>query len=276
MFFKLLRYDLKEGILREYKKYLLFFFIFIVFCFDLTYKFSLLPIEAESSYFDYVLYAFGGMKPYDPAGSDPFPFPIIWLAIHLLIGYFTLYYPYNDLMTVGQNILIRSGGRRSWWLSKCLWNMLSVVCCFALAWGAILLFCLAAGVPITNTIFPELLYSIFEIDDNVPALTGAFWIPLFVLPLLVSLALNLLEMTLSLFLKPLFSFGVYAVVLLSSAYLFTPYMIGNFAMPIRSHMILSNGMTSRMGIMIAGVLIVLCIAVGSIYFKRYDILNNDE
>jgi hypothetical protein len=82
-------------------------------------------------------------------------------------------------------------------------------------------------------------------------------------------------MTLVLFIKPLYSFGVMAVTLLASAYLLTPFLPGNYAMPIRSEHVVENGVQAGGGVMMVLILIAASFIAGCIYFRRYDILNDD-
>src|SRR5699024_3132015 len=94
-------------------------------------------------------------------------------------------------------------------------------------------------------------------------------------PMLISIGLNLLQMTLVLFIKPLYSFGTIAVILLSSAYLLSPYLPGNYAMPIRSNDVVENGVSISGGLIMFLIIVLVAFIVGSLYFRRYDILDEE-
>ena len=124
----------------------------------------------------------------------------------MFTAYITLYYPFDDLEESGQNILIRSGGRQLWWLSKCLWNLTSVVVFFLLAWGVMVLGCLITGNSLSMEISPEMSKILVLDPDNYPSLPIHVIPQTFLLMPLVVAAINLLQMTVSLFVKPLISF----------------------------------------------------------------------
>ena len=94
-----------------------------------------------------------------------------------------------------------------------------------------------------------------------------------VLPLLTMIGLNLFQMLLSLFLKPFYSFIVTAAILLLSTYIF-PDCYWKLCMPLRSHMILSNGVGLNTGLLISVIFIVVSVVAGGSgvqktgYFER--------
>ncbi|MDE6833296.1 MAG: hypothetical protein K2J39_03470, partial [Ruminococcus sp.] len=85
---------------------------------------------------------------------------------------------------------------------------------------------------------------------------------------------NLLEMTISLFIKTVYSFLVMSCLVISSAYLMKDYIIGNYGMLIRSSHILTDGINTERGIVILFVLIIIAFIVGLIGFNKYDIINS--
>ena len=98
---------------------------------------------------------------------------------------------------------------------------------------------------------------------------------IFFIPILCSVAFNLLQMTLCLFIKPIFSFFVTAVLLVSSAYLLSPYILGNYAMPLRYSWIFEGGVSFQVGIVASVLLAVVAVIIGMMRFRKYEILNRD-
>ena len=121
MFFKILKYDLKNTIIKKYKNYILTFFVFCWFLLDAYMRifYSDIPIK-NVTVTEIVMFIFNGMKEFVPGSEEPFSFPIMWMVIFVLLLFFTLYYPYNDIMGYGKNVLIASTSRTVWWLSKCV------------------------------------------------------------------------------------------------------------------------------------------------------------
>jgi hypothetical protein len=276
-FIKLAYYDLKNGFLQEYKKFLLVPAAFSVFCFTLYFSHvRRMGTGTVGSLGDFLLYIFGGMKEYIPSKTEAFRFPAIWILLLLFLAYITLYYPYNDLMGYGQNVLVRSAGRRRWWLSKCVWNMLSVAAFFVLGWLTVFLFCLLSGMPLSLEISKYMYDSIFVLNSETALypklITGA----LLGLPLLSMVSISLLQMLLSLWIKPIYSFGVTAVILLSSAYYLQPFMIANYAMPIRNAAVVANGVHLHTGTAVMALLGIAASVSGGLAFKQYDIINKED
>ncbi|MDE6797109.1 MAG: hypothetical protein K2J36_03750, partial [Ruminococcus sp.] len=97
---------------------------------------------------------------------------------------------------------------------------------------------------------------------------------IFFVPVLTSVVFSLLEMTVSLFIKTVYSFLLMSCLVISSAYLMTDYIIGNYGMIIRSNHILTDGINTERGIIILSVLVITAFIVGLIKFSKYDIINS--
>lgn len=278
MFFKLLRYDCKVGIIYHCKKLIAVLVLFVCVyldCFMQFRSYAMLdtPFTVENTLGNTLLYIFAGIQEYDPQIDTQFVFPAVWMLLYLVLAYFTLYYPYNDLEESGQNILLRSGGRRLWWTSKCFWNICTVVLFFLIGWAVIMTACLIQGIPLS-----------MELSRNINMLlemriTSSFLYPtelafeILVLPPLVMIAVNLMQMTLSLFVRPIYSYIITGALLLASTYYQSPFLIGNYAMPIRSSRMVENGVNPIYGVLLSVGIATISYLVGLLYFKRYDILR---
>ncbi|MCJ7839335.1 hypothetical protein MUB24_00135 [Lederbergia sp. NSJ-179] len=275
-FSKLLKYDLKNGFLLGSIKWLVLVLLVIAFCLDFYLRKSHTYIFEESipagTMIDYLFYIFAGMREYIPSMTESFIFPVKWLLLHLFIFYCTLYYPYRDLSSLGLNILVRTKGRIAWWISKSIWNICYVLAMYAVIFLTVLLFCLVMQEPITLDITPVFVHDLLDAGSPFDTFSTKLVYTILFFPLLMSIGLNLVQMTLVLFIKPLYSFGLMAVLLLASAYLLTPYLPGNYAMPIRSAYVVENGMSTYGGILMFLLLVSASFIVGCLYFRRYDIL----
>ncbi|UJW58020.1 hypothetical protein HXZ66_11695 [Bacillus sp. A116_S68] len=278
-FYKLLKYDVKNGFRLGLINLLVIALFVSAFCVDFYLRKSGAYMFDDSTpvgtFIDYLFYMFAGIKEYVPSRTDGFIFPVKWLLLHLFILYSTLYYPNRDLSSLGLNILLRTKGRMAWWLSKSLWNMSYVLACYLVIFLTVLVFCLIMQEPISLNITPMFVNDLLEADSPFDTFSAPLVYIILFFPLFISMALNLLQMTLVLFIKPLYSFGVMAVTLLASAYLLTPFLPGNYAMPIRSEHVVENGVQAGGGVMMVLILIATSFIAGCIYFRRYDILNDD-
>jgi len=279
-FFKLLRFDLLYGVMKAYHKYILLTGLFIPISIEFEFKrsgFTDITNDgvAAKTLGDIALYVFGGMKEYIPSPNDPFLFPAFWLLFYIIIFYTTLYYPFKDLNGFGKQIIVHGGSRKSWWLSKCLWNAVTVSVFFVAIWMAILLYARITGAGMTFQISPY-MREIFELNEVVDS--PEKWdvrTLLIVGPWLTAIALSLVQMVLSLLIKPIFSFIVSVIILIVSAYYYSPVMLGNYAMCVRSAQIMTNGMPLKGGIVYCVVVILSSVMIGMVIFRNYDILNRE-
>ena len=118
-FFKLCKYDLKNGMLKEGIKYLACVVLVLGFCIGFIYtKGKELGVR---KFGDFLFFITAGMEEYIPMPGNIFMFPALWMLMILAPLYITLYYPFYDLTAYGKNVLINSKSRNAWWLSKCFW-----------------------------------------------------------------------------------------------------------------------------------------------------------
>lgn len=274
---KLLWFDLRRGLLQKPLFFIVPLLIALISCFDLYHRtmlfsqFETLAVKTQAGFSDFLIYLYSGTTTDDPYGGNPFA---RWMVVLLSISFLTLNYPDQDVHTCGQQFLIRTQGRIAWWLSKCIWNAASVLLYHGLLILAAALFCLLVQADFTGGPHKEFLYNLFQVapEQRTPA-----WLPFrccfLLLPILISLALNLLQMTLSLFVKPICSFLLLSSLLVSSACLASPYLVGNYAMLLRLDAVITTGVPITTGVILSLLLLFLAVTIGCIRFLRYDILN---
>lgn len=276
MFSKVLRYDLKNGLLQEYKRYLWIVFVFAVMWLDYFLRspaFRAMIPDADTTLGDYYAFTFLGMVEYIPAKGQPFRFPAIWMLILLLVLYIVLYYPYKDLMGFGRHVLVNARTRAAWWLSKCFWVILGVLIYFALYYAVIFLLCLLAGVTLSLTVSTSIFYAYVPPQLMAGQFAEQFLVELLVMPVLLAATLGLVQLTLSLIIKPFFSYCVSVAVLLVSAYYASPFLIGNYAMLLRSQRVVNNGVAWRSGIYMQLGIILFSVLLGLVIFRNFDVVD---
>ena len=280
MFFKILKYDLKNTIIKKYKNYILTFFVFCWFLLDAYMRifYSDIPIK-NVTVTEIVMFIFNGMKEFVPGSEEPFSFPIMWMVIFVLLLFFTLYYPYNDIMGYGKNVLIASTSRTVWWLSKCVTTICICIVYFFIAAMSILIFAFAFGLKFELTVKPEvfavlLRYGIPE-GFNLSPEPLHMVLTIFVLPFIFAIAMCLFQMLLTLIIRPFASIIAVTAIFMVSAYYVSPFMIGNYAMTQRSICFVSNGVDPVVGVIIIASIIVFSIVVSTVLFNRYEILEKE-
>lgn len=279
-YIKLLWFDIRQGLLRKPLLFAIPIIVSLIACFDLVGRVSVLNNfdyfgeNTQAGFADFIMYIYGGMDQYTPDSGNPFRFPVRWIVVLLSIAFITLNYPYKDMHAYGQQILVRTKGRTVWWFSKCSWNILSVIVYHGLIFLTVISFCVFTNRNLTGTINKDLLYTVFQTEiPHIAPGTTIWTFTILLSPVFVSVGINLLQMMVSLFIKPMFGFLVTAFLMISSAYFTSPYLIGNYAMPMRYDVVIIDGVSASAGILISAILALAVVVIGSIKFHRYDIMN---
>ncbi len=272
---KLIWHDLRCGLLRI--RYLFLPFITALPCFLCWHK--LRGVGFVGSTVDLLMYCFKGYKFVKfNSGVLEFQLPIFWL---LLVGgclFLNLDYLLKDLTNAGQQVIIRSKKRVTWYLSKCMWNICSCGLYFIIVVLTAFIFSVSTGGEITLHSNPTALMLIFEevCFEPISLFVEDGLIISFFLPFLTVAALSMLEMTLCLIVKPASSFVGCMILLVVALFCPSPFILGNGAMTIRNSEIIAHGISSGSAVQIALITIIVCVISGSLCFKQVDIIGLEE
>lgn len=277
MLYKCLKYDLKCGLFNEYPKYLIAILIFLMVGVDFFIKTQ----NYGTTILDYYFYLFLGMEEYIPAPGNKFQFPALWVTIMLYISYTTLYYPFKDLNGYGKNILLATQNKKIWYLSKCMWVVISTTIYFILAFIVLFFFAIISGSKLianvsSNTIFRFI--PMIVVDENLFCENAIYYkisFLHFVLPVFICIMNNLLQLFLSLFIKPFSSFIFTVSYTIACTYYLRGFMLDNYAMIGRSNALIENGVDFVFGLTISLIISVIVVISGVLLFSKQDILNKD-
>lgn len=271
---KQLRHDLTVGLLHSWPKYVPVVLIFLIPAFQLA---SLMRSEAALGHLaasfttgDLVLYAFRGMEVYTPAQGTPFQVPVVWLIVNLYLAYIIGNYPVQDLLGYGQQLLLRSRRRGLWWAGKCVWNLASVLTYYAAGWLTLLLATPLLGG--TLSLIPTQALTALHMRASA-YIAKDLLLSAAVLPVLTSIALSLMQMGVMMYFKSLGGYVAVVCVTASSAYFFTPLLIGNCSMLLRSRLIRTDGIDFAVSVLSCLSVCLLAAAVGYLGFRNMDFLD---
>jgi hypothetical protein len=284
--YKALRHDISYGLILKPRKWLvaLFFFavLFVLFVFDVFHIFyfdvkGLGDINSLSlSLGDVIMFELGGSLPMMAFSVESAAqLPTAWLLAHILICYFTLYYLNDDLSHEGMQIIFRMRDKSLWWLSKVIWNIISVVLCYLVGYGILYVLCMLTGKNGGLSINPALFsFAFSEAFPNLPVSESTLFLCLCVLPCVVGITISLLQMALTLFVKPIFAYIASCVYFIGGSYYAHPLMISNYAMPVRGAAIGIYNFRFASGIWVCLIFCLAAIIVGSVRLNKMDIVNN--
>lgn len=273
-FLKLLQYDLNIGFSINLPKYIISALFIAILCAKFYSNLSASEGIPNGNIIDCYMYIFKGMKVYNAENGDPFMIPFDWLILQSLIGLLIIQYPTQDLHSYGTQLLIRSRSRVFWWISKCIWNFATVLMFYLLSFIIPIVFSAIFG---DLSLIPNIKVNEFSslIDLKDVQINFTFYISIFILPILTSVAVSLFQMMLSFLINPVISFLLIVGVMAASAYCHTPFLVGNYTMILRNKAIYESGFNNTNIIIIDLLIVILSVIVGLLYFKGTDILKKD-
>ena len=272
---KLFLFDLRNGVRYIARKFLILPLFVSLVCFEFTLHVEEIILlnpqyeGAQPTLGDFAMYLFGGMKPYIPNPDEPFLFPVAWFLTFGICLFLTLYYPVQDRETFGKMVIAYSGSRTKWWMSKCAWIITVTAVYFICCWIVLLINCLLSGGQLTLSVSPY-MRDIFLLSETVPSDQWNLCHVLIFMPPIIASACSLLQMLLTLWLRPIICFLISAIIMLTSAYFCTPLLIVNYAFCIRSNEVLTDGFSFTVGVLYAFVFSLLCVFIGQHCFQNFD------
>lgn len=275
--FKLIIYDMKNGFWKSKWRLCCIVIIVLISCIDFYIRkskgFYFEEMIPSGTFGDYICYLLGGIPEYNPGADKEFIFPVKWFLFHLTLLYGTLHYSVHDLYSVGNIMLPRCDRRSFWWLSKCIWNIAYIVLAYILSFGTVFVFCIVTGEKTVLPITSEFVNALMEAESPFMEFPIQFSVMLLIVPCLFSIGNSLFLLLLTLFLKPVLSYGIMIVFFLCGAYFNMPVFWESMTMGFRSEWVMEGGYSAVTALLAAGIIITGTIVIGHIKFQKHDILN---
>ena len=215
---------------------------------------------------DYVLYIFRGTNIFVPESGMPFILPAQWMLIVVLHLFYVGFYLRKFSGGWRMQTVLRTG-RALLFYQKTIFIFIeslfyvSVYFCTA---------CLYSGKNLSLSTQMTLMQSFLGVSSRPSAGHVIFWG--LVMPFLVFGCMGLFMLVISQFAGIIAGFVLAAVLYVVSVYFFTPLLIGNCGMVLRSELALSEGISSTAVLVCCGLYIVVLLVVGTIKSARQNIL----
>lgn len=272
--------DVKQGVISEYIKYIIAFAVMLFLCVSFStsvkHGFTVNKIDSNSmTITDVILNIFKGMKPYDPASKTQFDMPTAYILLNVILAFIIGNYPMNDLLGFGKNVLVRTKNRATWWISKCIWNVISVICFYTILIVTIFVICAILGkVSFEPTISICTKITGIDITQKTHYVDIVMLIfTVYMLPILTSLALSMLQMTIAFITSPVISYMVIVAIFVGGAFYNNQLLPGNYFMILRNQTLLDGGFNTYFAILEDISIFIISALVGYIYFKKIDIIE---
>ena len=284
--FKILACDIKEGIIKN-KRFLIVPFLGVLECMYAHLNIILYKeyngLKNSPSFLDLIAEVFHGC---DPIAKNPDPnvkivMPYLWFAVFAFAIFISFDYMHNDLTQFGIQILSRTGKRIKWWISKCCWCVLSGIYFYILFILSVLGFCALNGYEIRYTDNPEIINmladrSFMYIYNGINKISIINFICILLSPLLVICTISIIQMTLCLFIKPMYSYLVITGIIIAGILSDSALAFSRLGMVTFSMDFFEDGYDKVRGMIICISLIMASVLAGTVYFKKYDILPDKE
>ena len=273
--------DIRQGILQKWKVFLITTCISlgltVLFLYTTSGLITKGRITGSVSLGDVFYYMFRGMKEYDPKTGELFDIVDSFLIWNLLLAFIISYYPVRELRNTGKIYLTRANSRIQWWLSKCVWNILTVslfyLCIFVgMVIGGFISSFFFDHITASSFLFnPEIFKKVFK-QEFTQGMQKYIMAQIMILPFVASLAISMFQMAVEFIFNEPISYIAVIVICGFSAYYMKWFLIGNGMMVYRYFYVNPKGMGIVLPLLASGVIFTLSIVVGYISFRNKDIL----
>lgn len=289
--YNLIRYDLQKNIRTHAFHLLLIVFIgvyfFVSFYMDsvhthwtfTTFHESVRNVrDAGVSLVDSLLYLTGGMLPLrNIRNIAATQYPIQWLVVQFVVLFFTSEYARSDLSGGGIQILSRIHSRTLWWIAKCIWNFLTILTCFIVLYLTWFILAACFHLPFALSIERMCFAKFFNtLPRSLQVSRSYFFLNLILLPILVCSSISLMQMTLSLYVKPVVAYLLSCIYCLAGMFIAHPLLLANYSMSVRSTAIGFYRFSPAVGLGLCLILMLLSIIIGIIHLSKMDLLDTAQ
>ena len=230
-------------------------------------------VPSDRTWGDYIAYMLAGAYVPLPDSQTPYQFPAPWMLALLAIAFMTLGYPYENMIGVGKHVMLLSGSRSTWWLSKCMWVAVHATSFFISAFGVSFVFVVLTGGSLSLVVTTGLANAMYLSSYTYTA--GASVAGFCVCAFLALLAICLIQLLLSIMIRPMLSYVFTVVDLFAWAFYARDWLLGGFIMSIRVDGLAHDGLSPVVGSVLSGIVVVCVALVGMIVVSRIDIVEKE-
>lgn len=294
-----IKYDFINGIVHQWKKFLLIAVVYAVLITDFLVRCKtkhfmgqytssdiILYIfrgmlegrtKQKRTFYNIILYIFRGMRWIVDVQTD-INIPTAYILPNILIGFAIGNYPFKDINGYGGMVLMRAGKKLVWWISKCIWAVLTACICYGILILEIAGVSLAGG-RLSLQVNRQVCISIDGYDKtlikNNPNLTRLA-VYMISVGLLTTIAICLVQICVSQIMGPIIGYIAVVVIMIMGVFFRSFLFIGNGFMALRNIMYTPEGGSLTLTIIADIMLIVISVIAGYVSFRRMDILKKSD
>ncbi|KXY52264.1 hypothetical protein ACFVXR_30145 [Bacillus thuringiensis] len=197
--------------------------------------------------------------------------PFSWLLIQIFLAYLMGDYVFKELKENSFYTLIKSQSRLNWFLGKIIW-IIGTVSLFYFTIIIILIFS-SFWLDLNFTTWGE--YSNYTFDSNLTKLTNPinFFLLFLLSCFITSLLISIIQVILTLLIKPIYSFCIIVSILLASIYFSSSLLISKYLMAIHFATFFKNGIFEGVNIFTYEIISFIFITfLGYKYFNKMNLI----
>lgn len=212
-FYKLIQHDLRCGLFRM--RYLLIALVTNIPLIQYSQQLRLHKISGTLG--DCLLYLFRGEQAISflSSGNYKIEVPVLWILLIFACPAIHIDYFLGDIASNGQQIITRCQSRNRWMLSKCIWALAGGFFYYLIIFVCAIVWCYFTKQELSLSMTQSVANSILEMSIVSTVQVGFTTV---LKPLIAFLSINLLQLTLQLFVRPIVSFLICFAILLFSLY----------------------------------------------------------
>lgn len=252
-------YDIKNGLLKQWKVYI----VTVIACIISICQTN--PVlRADATGIDYIFNIFSGILRVYISPDMLFNIPFLWFVFMIIPSFLIGSYAVDDLNAYGIQMIVRSRSKLSWWISKTIWCVFSILLYFATIIVTMSVYSAAKNISFFGDTLNwcEFAGVYRYVSERELILHGI------AMPAMTILTLCMLQMLLSLFFGSIAAYMIIIVYNILSAYITNPIFIGNFSMLLRDNAYVYDGLSIKVGVIIEVLMLISAFIVGIIVMKN--------
>ena len=273
--FRFLKRDIRLGIINRSYLFIvavIFSFVMAQHCSEALYSLKEIKwIWSNGTVMDYYLFSVQGQSFYRFDPKQSFQLPLLWFVFQIGISYYVAYYAQKDYVDNGVVVISAGRSRSSWWISKTIWCILSVLLYNLVAFVTCAMLAVFHGASLSLLISSDFFQAQFGYNMKFVT-SGDFILIAVIVPIVITIAICLVQLLLSFMISPVTSFALICGLYVLSAYYTVWFLPGSFTMWLRSSYFDVNGLNPLSGLIIATFLSISVCVIGREYFANRDII----
>lgn len=270
----ILKYDITQGIFAKWFLYIPVIIVTLMSVITTHNDFMIYnTFNAEKmppSLFDYLIVLNKGELPYFANNNESFELPAIWMFNNIYILFISSNYPIKQIKGIGRTVLMKTKSRFIWWKSKYLYTILSVMTAYIVQYVTILVYFEFNN---SEKLYEPTIITLNQIYDipKIDYVLKDLILYLIIIPTIVITTVALIQLIIML-VTPKYNYFIVILYFGISAYYFSPYLLGNATMFLRSNLVLKQGTDGIYIIICCLIINIMVYILGHTLFKNKNIL----